>query len=105
MRSMIATLLLSQGVPMLLSGDEIAGDTLLLLFHAGHAKPVDFTLPTLEEELPWQLVTDTSDLQAPACTFDPGGIYPLQPISVVVLRQAPPKTIALDEAIGSISPI
>lgn len=86
-------------------GEEVAGDTLLLLFHAGHAEPVDFTLPALEEELPWQLVTDTSDLHAPACTFEPGGIYSLQPISVVVLRLAPPETLALDEAIGSISPI
>src|SRR5438874_2523079 len=59
-RNLVATLLLSQGVPMLLGGDELADDPFLLLYNAG-AEAVTFTLPTRRFGARWEVELATGE--------------------------------------------
>ncbi|HJT32658.1 MAG TPA: glycogen debranching protein GlgX [Pirellulales bacterium] len=72
-------------------GEEINGDTMLLLFNADHATRIDFTLPALENGQQWQLLLDT------AVTGDAedehlveGPQYGLAPSSLALLRLREP---------------
>jgi isoamylase len=69
-------------------GEEISGDTLLLLFNADHGSEISFVLPAQADNLHWELMLDTAseELNAPARLVD--SPYKLQPCSVVVLREA-----------------
>ena len=40
-------------------GEQIDGDTILLLFNADHHNAIDFHLPPTERGLPWELLIDT----------------------------------------------
>jgi len=68
-RNFLATLFFSQGIPMLLAGDEIGrtqrgnrilDDTLLILLNAHH-EPLSFVLPAYQPEMRWELVLDTRE--------------------------------------------
>jgi glycogen operon protein len=67
-------------------GEQISGDTLLLLFNADHANDIPFTLPELDPGEHWQRLLDTADTGATTDSFAPGMQYPLKAVSVALLR-------------------
>jgi hypothetical protein len=67
-------------------GAEISGDTLLILFNADHDLTIPFTLPDIEESLPWQRLIDTFDAEASEDRFPEGFSYELRPCSMAVFR-------------------
>ncbi len=66
-------------------GEEISGDTILLLFNADHGQTIHFTLPVPKEPHPWELVFDTAR-EIGDEPVHPGDAYDLLPCSMVVLR-------------------
>ena len=72
-------------------GEEINGDTMLLLFNADHATRIDFTLPALEEGQSWQLVLDTAvSGEGDEERAVEGPQYGLAPCSLALLRLREP---------------
>ncbi|RIK78920.1 MAG: glycogen debranching enzyme GlgX [Planctomycetota bacterium] len=69
-------------------GEEISGDTVLILFNADHGLTIPFTLPKIEEESPWHLVVDTFDGKPADAEFAAQTEYPLRPCSMAVFRVA-----------------
>jgi glycogen operon protein len=69
-------------------GEEIHGDTLLILFNADHELTIEFTLPKIEENLPWQRLIDTFEAEVSHDEFAGGSVYPLRSCSMVVFRMA-----------------
>jgi isoamylase len=67
-------------------GEEISGDTILLLFNADHDLTIPFVLPTIEEQLPWQRLLDTFEAQAASAEFAENSVYDLRPCSMAVFR-------------------
>ena len=66
-------------------GEQIDGDTMLLLFNADHANTITFVLPQSDNGQPWELLIDT----AKESTEDPRpveGSFDLTPCSMAVLR-------------------
>lgn len=76
-------------------GEEIEGDTLLLLFNADHANTIPFTLPNGIDGEVWERLFDTFDVDLGNETFEAGYQYPLQPCSMVLLRR---RMLAANEA-------
>jgi isoamylase len=70
-------------------GEQITGDTLLILMNA-HTDTVPFTLPPLEADQQWQRLVDTVDEQTADLLFRPGVSYPLEGRSMAVFRLVPP---------------
>jgi glycogen operon protein len=70
-------------------GEQIIGDTLLVLMNA-HTDTVPFTLPPLEADQQWQRLVDTVDAQTAELLFRPGESYPLEGRSMAVFRLVPP---------------
>jgi glycogen operon protein len=68
-------------------GEEIHGNTILLLFNADHTLTIDFQLPSIREGAQWELVFDTfaPDAETPE-PIAAGAKYKLNPCSVAVLR-------------------
>ena len=66
-------------------GEPIIGDHILMLFNANHTEEIEFQLPNLAAEEPWQRVFDTA-------LFDENGTdilqnsYSLKTCSLVVLK-------------------
>ncbi len=76
-------------------GEEINGDTMLLLFNADHATRIDFTLPELEEGQSWQLVVDTAvSGEGEEAHEVEGPQYGLAPSSLALLRLREPPPAA-----------
>ncbi len=67
-------------------GEEISGDTLLILFNADHDLTIPFHLPDIEEDAPWQRLIDTADPEASEDEFPEKTIYDLHPCSMAVFR-------------------
>jgi glycogen operon protein len=67
-------------------GEEISGDTILILFNADHQLTIPFTLPEIEENLPWQRLIDTYDAEASQDEFAESSIYELRSCSMAVFR-------------------
>lgn len=67
-------------------GEEISGDTILILFNADHDVTVSFTLPNIEERLPWQRMFDTYDAVSPPKEFAESSVYELRPCSMALFR-------------------
>lgn len=69
-------------------GEEIQGDTLLMLFNADHANTIAFTLPPGREgeHVLWQRLLDTADDGLDETILKPGECYDLRPCSVAILR-------------------
>ncbi|MCE5267285.1 MAG: glycogen debranching protein GlgX [Planctomycetaceae bacterium] len=66
-------------------GEEIDGDTMLLLFNADHAVPVAFKLPPADEGQKWELLADSArSEQGPAQHVE--RLFELAPCSVAVFR-------------------
>jgi glycogen operon protein len=72
-------------------GEEISGDTLLLLFNADHGTAIPFTLPTLDENHAWELLLDSANIQADRQRLAAGVPYELKPCSVALLRDRSPE--------------
>lgn len=66
-------------------GEQIKGDTLLLLFNADHSNTIPFTIPSSETGQPWQLVLDTMSPEIGEREYTES-VYELGACSVVVLR-------------------
>ena len=66
-------------------GEEILGDTLLLLMNAHH-EPLPFVLPTLSEGHRWELLFDTATTKIDTELRDEGYRYPLKERSMALLR-------------------
>ncbi len=71
-------------------GEDIVGDTVLLLFNADHANAIPFTLPAAEEGQEWELTLDTAAPKAQKERFPAEHQYPLQTCSVAMFRLAKP---------------
>jgi isoamylase len=69
-------------------GEEISGDTVMILFNADHGLTIPFTLPKIEEDAPWHLVVDTFDGKPSDEEFAPQTTYQLRPCSMAVFRVA-----------------
>jgi glycogen operon protein len=69
-------------------GEEISGDTILILFNADHGLTIPFTLPKIEEDLPWQLLVDTHDGDGSHGEFPAKVAYHLRPCSMALFRVA-----------------
>jgi isoamylase len=67
-------------------GEEIRGDTILILFNADHATEIPFSLPVIEEQRPWQRLLDSFEAEVPEYEFAGGTFYPLRPCSMAVFR-------------------
>ncbi|REJ88543.1 MAG: glycogen debranching enzyme GlgX [Planctomycetota bacterium] len=68
-------------------GEEISGDSILILFNADHDLTIPFTLPDIEEEfLPWQRLFDTFDAESHQDEFTQESVYELRPCSMAVFR-------------------
>lgn len=67
-------------------GEEISGDTLLLLFNADHHQAIPFSLPALEKNHLWQRMLDTADPESETDLFAAGKPYVLSPCSLALLR-------------------
>jgi len=67
-------------------GEEINGHTLLILFNADHERTLEFTLPSIEENLPWQRLIDTFEAEVPKGEFAGGSVYQLRSCSMAVFR-------------------
>jgi glycogen operon protein len=65
-------------------GEDIVGDTMLLLFNADHAASIKFTLPPPEEENPWELLFDTARQLGDSPKI--GAEYELEACSMAVFR-------------------
>jgi isoamylase len=75
-------------------GEQIASDTLLLLFNADHANTIDFTLPNGVDGTCWDRMFDTFDVKLGSETFKAHEQYHLGPCSVALFRrQQPPVEI------------
>jgi hypothetical protein len=49
---------------------------------------IEFTLPKIEENLPWQRLIDTFEAEVSHDEFAGGSVYPLRSCSMVVFRMA-----------------
>ena len=67
-------------------GEEISGDTLLILFNAAPGHVVSFSIPELDEKQPWQLLLDTSMPRTHQYAFAAGHAYELHPFTVALFR-------------------
>lgn len=67
-------------------GEEISGDTLLLLFNGASDRIIPFTLPRLDEPEPWELLLDTADLGRVRELVPARESYFLQPFSMALFR-------------------
>ncbi|HWA97775.1 MAG TPA: glycogen debranching protein GlgX [Pirellulales bacterium] len=67
-------------------GEEINGDTMLLLFNADHGNTIAFTLPPAGEDSNWELLLDTADDAAEKKVLEFGTEYALQPCSLALFR-------------------
>jgi isoamylase len=72
-------------------GEEIQGDTMVLLFNADHATTIPFTLPQGREDeaVRWERMFDTAEDELDGTVLTPGDAYELRPCSVVLLRAVP----------------
>jgi glycogen operon protein len=70
-------------------GEEVTGDTVLVLFNAHHEQ-VPFTLPPIEANQRWQRTFDTTHPRIPDRVFKGGIEYPLEGRSVAVFKITPP---------------
>ncbi|MDB5386984.1 MAG: glgX 1 [Planctomycetaceae bacterium] len=66
-------------------GENIVGDTLLLLMNAFH-EPLPFTLPVLSGDHRWELLFDTAASERDMTLRQAGDAYPLRERSMAVLR-------------------
>ncbi len=83
----IGVILSGRSIDMDEHGEDIHGNTILLLFNADHSLAIDFKLPGAQEGAKWDLVFDTFTPQAePPEAMPAGTVYHLNPCSVVVLR-------------------
>ncbi|HEX2243844.1 MAG TPA: alpha-amylase family glycosyl hydrolase, partial [Gammaproteobacteria bacterium] len=71
-------------------GEEISGDTLLVLFNAAPSHVIPFTLPELVERQPLELLLDTFTPQHELSRFPARRAYDLQPFSVALFRHCAP---------------
>ncbi|WP_235935012.1 glycogen debranching protein GlgX [Candidatus Laterigemmans baculatus] len=82
-------------------GDQISGDSLLILFNGDHGDPIPFTLPEVEEQGPWERILDTSMPDAEPEIFQAGQPYSMAAASVIVFRLAPELVEPSTEAEGA----
>ncbi|HET6884116.1 MAG TPA: hypothetical protein VFI31_28435, partial [Pirellulales bacterium] len=71
-------------------GEEINGDTLLLLFNADHATRIDFTLPALEPAQKYELMFDTATKDEGVTHLVEGPVYQLSPCSIALFKLIEP---------------
>ncbi|MHB0958667.1 MAG: glycogen debranching protein GlgX [Pirellulaceae bacterium] len=67
-------------------GEEISGDTILILFNADHTLTIPFMLPNIEEQFPWERLIDTFDAETLPEVFVESTAYELRPCSMAVFR-------------------
>ena len=67
-------------------GEEISGDTLLILFNADHSQTIPFKLPNIDEQGAWHLLVDTYDVQNEPADYAQESSFDLRPCSMAVLR-------------------
>ncbi|HJQ78728.1 MAG TPA: hypothetical protein VJ828_02175, partial [Lacipirellulaceae bacterium] len=83
----IGVVLSGRSIDMDEHGEEIHGNTIVLLFNADHGEPIDFTLPGIREGAQWELIFDTFAPAAdPPEPMAAGAKYKLNPCSIAVLR-------------------
>jgi glycogen operon protein len=75
-------------------GEEISGDTLLILFNGDQQTTVEFTLPETDEKYPWERRLDTAHLDADRAGFEAGQKYALEPATLVLFALKRPDTNA-----------
>ncbi len=66
-------------------GEDIVGDTLLLLMNAYH-EPMSFVLPVLNDDHRWELIFNTASHEYAATLHSAGDSLPLRERSMTVLR-------------------
>jgi glycogen operon protein len=90
----LAVVLYGNAVDVDERGEEISGDTLMVLFSADHANTIEYTLPRLDERHAWEVLVDTREAITKPSNLLPGAKYGLAPCCMAVLRMV---TTELDE--------
>lgn len=67
-------------------GEELSGDTLLILFNGAPAHVIPFMLPQVNEQQPWELMFDTSDTRRSRTNFPARQSYSLKPFTTALFR-------------------
>jgi glycogen operon protein len=71
-------------------GEQIDGDTILLLFNGDHQNAIDFHLPPTERGLPWELLIDTFRDDNADAPRPVEGTFKLMPCSAAAFRSQTP---------------
>ena len=87
----LGVLLVGDSVDVNEHGEAISGDTLLILFNADHGDVIPFTMPDVGEVCHWELMLDTANVDATRDVHQVGAEYPVQPCSLVLLREQTPE--------------
>jgi isoamylase len=83
----VGVVLSGRSIDMDEHGEEIHGNTILLIFNADHGLAIDFSLPGVPEGAQWEVVFDTFTPDAePSEPLPAGATYRVNPCTVVVLR-------------------
>jgi len=69
-------------------GEEVHGDSLLVLFNGDHGSPIPFVLPVLEAQTQWQMLRTTVPSDSDQPVMPSGKVFMMEPVSVVVFRLA-----------------
>ncbi|WP_437222171.1 glycogen debranching protein GlgX [Planctomicrobium sp. SH661] len=67
-------------------GEDVYGDTLLIMFNADHGEPIPFTFPASATGGRWELQIDTSNSDEHRVDYRPGDSHPLVSASLAVFR-------------------
>jgi len=78
-------------------GEEVAGDTLLVLFNADHEQTIPFLLPTLDAGHDWECLMESTGQTATGLRIPAGEQLPLYNVSVAVLKAVPREESDMDD--------
>ncbi len=67
-------------------GEEVCGDSLLILFNADHGEPIPFVIPDLKEGHAWDLLLDTSENLTTERKLAPGEVFHLPAATLALFR-------------------
>ncbi|HWL07444.1 MAG TPA: glycogen debranching protein GlgX [Planctomicrobium sp.] len=85
----IGVILLGDAIDLDTQGQEVSGDTLLILFNADHGEPIPFICPILHNQVTaWERIIDTAHTDVEPEILGAGQEYVLQPASLVLFRDS-----------------
>ena len=80
----VGVVLFGDRIDVDVQGEEIRGNTILMLFNADHTTSIEFKLPEIVEGQPWQRLMDTFEVDTKTASLEQGTCYDLRPCSLAV---------------------